>query len=318
VLIVLLAACWSLVPAVVCARRLYKLNGWRGWGAVLGLVFGPLGVAALNVYSTLLYRAVIAEHLHPRRRSSARHTARGDWQPTPPGFVFSVRGDLLSLACLWAAAFLGVALFANSTAHQPGGTDISGSRQTQTPASATPAASNAAPATTGIPVALGSDRGAAQAFDRRTGGPATDEPGHMAVLGATPGGVSGQVEGAQATTTAATQTASPAQPADGNTAPPTNTPAPTPEPSAPPKPTATAAAAGSVELVRLVLPPGVRAHGTVSGAGSTTTLAITCADCSYEQANERLRAASVRANLKAAGIRVVVVVSRQDSWTFIL
>jgi hypothetical protein len=70
--------------------------------------------------------------------------------------------------------------------------------------------------------------------------------------------------------------------------------------------------------MRLIVPSSLKAHGAISGAGSTTTLTIACADCTRELAADRLSAASTRAAIKAAGVRIVVLINGQDSWTFML
>jgi hypothetical protein len=311
VLWVLLAACWAVVPAFVCERRVRALGGGRVWGAALGVVFGPLGVAAVNVYGTLLYRALIAAHL-PRRAPHAPPEHRA-WQPAPPRFVFSARADLLALACLWAAAFLAGALYNSGPAEQTAATNAGRApRRTQATAPA------AAPTADTPTAPLSTERNPPQTFERPAGNaPSAAEPGRLSVLGAAAATAAGSPENAPVADATA-QTTATVQPVGVGPTPTVNAATPTPEPTASVKPAASAGGASAPELVRLVLPPGLKAHGTISGAGSTTTLAITCADCAYEQAGERLHAAGVRAALKAAGIRVVVVVSRQDSWTFIL
>jgi hypothetical protein len=68
----------------------------------------------------------------------------------------------------------------------------------------------------------------------------------------------------------------------------------------------------------LVVPANLKAHGTISGMGSATTLTIACADCTHELGAERLSDASARAAIKAAGVHIVVLINGQDSWTFML
>jgi hypothetical protein len=63
---------------------------------------------------------------------------------------------------------------------------------------------------------------------------------------------------------------------------------------------------------------GYRVHATLSGDAQTTTLALSCATLTRELGNQVLGSRQTREALKAAGIRIVVMINGQESWTYML
>lgn len=107
-----------------------------------------------------------------------------------------------------------------------------------------------------------------------------------------------------------------------------------PEASAPPmpSPTATASAAPppdskapaqsresvASEAARNLVSMGHKVHASVSGAGSSTTLSLSGASLTREAGNRLLGNGRLRQSLKSAGVRIVVMINGQESWTYIL
>lgn len=109
-----------------------------------------------------------------------------------------------------------------------------------------------------------------------------------------------------------------AQPAPG--APAT---AATPQPNAPPTPQPSKAPAPSradavAEVARDLASRGHRVHAALSGDPQTATLSLTGATLTREAGNQLLGNGRLRGALKTAGVRIVVVMNGEQSWTYML
>ena len=306
--LLLLIACWVIAPALICERRLRALHLGRGWGLIVGCVFGPLGVAAINIYISLQCLS------HRTRR-----TEMGPWQPSGAGVPgerhkLSMRDDALALVCLWTAVLLGSTLWTID--------DLNPTAQTTTPTASHSQQSSGSAQGAGPTALQISGATAATSVEGLSSQPLSQTTRPAAVLnGSKEQALSGErqavatlpVTGGEGNENAAS-TAPPAQPAPSAAAQSGGTAQGASMPQA--KPTGAGASAG--ELMRLIVPSNLKAHGTISGSGSGTTLTIACAECTYELVAGRLRSGSARSIIKAAGVRVVVLVNGQDSRTFML
>jgi hypothetical protein len=63
---------------------------------------------------------------------------------------------------------------------------------------------------------------------------------------------------------------------------------------------------------------GHRVHASVSGDAQTSTLSLSGATLTREAGNQILGNARLRQALKSAGVRIVVMVNGQESWTYML
>ena len=99
------------------------------------------------------------------------------------------------------------------------------------------------------------------------------------------------------------------------------------QPQATPAVSAASLAAGAAQsarprtagyLARPLSLMGHRVHATLSGEGQSTTLSVTGATLTREDAVRWIGSGGARRELKAAGVRVVVVVGGSESWTFML
>jgi hypothetical protein len=109
-----------------------------------------------------------------------------------------------------------------------------------------------------------------------------------------------------------------AQPATGAPAavvtPQPNTP-PAPQPSNVPAPSRSDAVA---EVTRDLASRGHRVHAAVSGNSQSATLSLTGATLTREAGNQLLGNGRLRGALKAAGVRIVVLMNGEQSWTYML
>jgi hypothetical protein len=89
-----------------------------------------------------------------------------------------------------------------------------------------------------------------------------------------------------------------------------------------PAPTAKAPAQGResavAEVTQSLAARGQRVHASVSGDAQTSTLSLSGATLTREAGNQILGNARLRQALKTAGVRIVVMVNGQESWTYML
>ena len=93
-----------------------------------------------------------------------------------------------------------------------------------------------------------------------------------------------------------------------------NTP-PTPQPSNAPAPSRSDAVA---EVTRDLASRGHRVHAALSGDAQSATLSLTGATLTREAGNQLLGNGRLRGALRAAGVRIVVVLNGEQSWTYML
>jgi hypothetical protein len=72
------------------------------------------------------------------------------------------------------------------------------------------------------------------------------------------------------------------------------------------------------EVTRELLSQGHRVHAALSGDAQTTTLSLSGQSLTRGAGNQLLGNRRLRETLKAAGVRIVVMVNGQESWTYIL
>jgi hypothetical protein len=72
------------------------------------------------------------------------------------------------------------------------------------------------------------------------------------------------------------------------------------------------------EVTRELLAQGHRVHAALSGDAQTTTLSLSGQSLTREDGNRLLGSRRLRETLKAAGVRIVVMVNGEESWTYIL
>jgi hypothetical protein len=97
----------------------------------------------------------------------------------------------------------------------------------------------------------------------------------------------------------------------------------TPQPNAPPTPQppkapAPARADAVAEVTHDLASRGHRVHAALSGDSQSATLSLTGATLTREAGNQLLGNGRLRGALKAAGVRIVVMMNGEQSWTYML
>lgn len=92
----------------------------------------------------------------------------------------------------------------------------------------------------------------------------------------------------------------------------------TPPPAAPARPNSPARAEAVADVTRDLASKGHRVHAALSGDSQTATLSLTGATLTRAAGNQILGNGRLRGALKAAGVRIVVLVNGEESWTYIL
>ncbi|MBV8855932.1 MAG: hypothetical protein JOZ96_28705 [Acidobacteria bacterium] len=116
----------------------------------------------------------------------------------------------------------------------------------------------------------------------------------------------------------------PAPPAGNGTQPASAAPAAAPpQPNAqpapqPPKTPAPARADAIAEVTRDLAANGHRVHAALSGNAQNATLSLTGETLTREAGNQLLGNGRLRGALKAAGVRIVVLMNGEQSWTYML
>ena len=76
--------------------------------------------------------------------------------------------------------------------------------------------------------------------------------------------------------------------------------------------------AAVAEVTQSLSSSGHKVHAALSGDAQTSTLSLTGATLTREAGNQLLGNRRLREALKAAGVRIVVMVNGQESWTYML
>ncbi|HYY95608.1 MAG TPA: hypothetical protein VE713_13985, partial [Pyrinomonadaceae bacterium] len=103
----------------------------------------------------------------------------------------------------------------------------------------------------------------------------------------------------------------------------TSAPSPSPAqgiaaPSANARASAQSREAAVSEVTRALSSQGQKVHAALSGDAQTSTLSLSGESLTREAGNQLLGNRRLRETLKAAGVRIVVMVNGQESWTYIL
>jgi len=306
---------WAVVPGLI--------TGWmrreRGRsflpGLLVGVLLGPLGI--------LITLALI--YFDERREARGQRRGRGRavriFYDVPVvgrlhvSTVWALAG-LATFLCLWMVGGIGYEFYRTSLLPEDRGGDAPATAGTVNDKKMAEANSSAvaAPAETKLTASAQSN---------------TSSQARTALIGnisAQPAQASG---GASRSENSSTQ---PAQPASTDAAvgtatgaPGSNSPATAPSPKSEggatasnAKATAPSREAAVSEVTQTLSLSGHKVHASLSGDARTTTLSLTGATLTREVGNQLLGNRRLRESLKAAGVRIVVVVNGQESWTYML
>ena len=304
---------WAVVPGLITGWMLGERGRSFLPGLLLGVVCGPLGILG----------ALAFIYVSDRRRARGRANVRG--RAMRVFYEIPVVGRL-HVSTVWALA--GLATFL--CLWMVGGISYEFYRAELTPA-AMPEQEQQAASGAASPRALVDSTSAAgqQAADPRLNAQAntsaqtrsglvgnfSTQPGHATQAGTRadnsptgwpppqPGAVGPAAPVAQQQGTLAS----------GPSVPPATA---TPPPAA--RPPGQARAEAVAEVTRDLASRGHRVHAALSGDSQTATLSLTGATLTRAAGNQILGNGRLRGALKAAGVRIVVLVNGEESWTYIL
>lgn len=317
--LVLLFIFWAVVPGLITGWMFRERGRPFAPGLLLGTVCGPVGILAALAF---LYAA---ERRYARERKAGRARAVRVFYDIPVvgrlhvSTVWALAG-LATFLCLWMVGGIGYDLYSERL------------EQAQPEA----AAAEAVEATPGAPqaregTAPNTPRAAASANDSRAAAPAqegiTNQP-RAALLGnisAQPGQATNANARPDNSASAVVQPTWPDASAAARTSrPEAKVSAPSPPLPAAGAPAASAKAPGPSreatvsEVTRALSSQGHRVHAALSGDAQTSTLSLSGESLTREAGNQLLGNRRLRESLKAAGVRIVVMVNGQESWTYIL
>jgi hypothetical protein len=305
---------WAVVPGLITGWMLRERGRSFMPGLLIGAVCGPLGILGVL---TFIYFA-------DRRRARAHANVRG--RAVRVFYEVPVVGRL-HVSTVWALA--GVATFL--CLWMIGGITYESYRAEQnpdsTPEQARPSTVEVAQASALLPTGTPTEKQtsdsklteqaqantSAQARSALLGN-FSGQPGQPAAAGAPPSNSATSFQPVGGTS--GVPVAPPAQPAPGASGPSVMPQTNAPPPSAPTQPAAQTRADTVADVTRELASRGHRVHAALSGDSQTATLSVAGATLTREAGNQLL--SRMRGSLKAVGVRVVVVMNGEQSWTYIL
>jgi hypothetical protein len=314
-IVLLVIIFWVIVPGLLTGWMLREHGRSFAWGLVPGALLGPLGILLTLgfVYAT-------------DRRPRGRHA--GHAHGFRPFYNFPFVGRLhvstawslagvVAFLCAWMIGGLGYEFY---TARQRLAEEAAGGRVAQAGPGRTQTGTPGNVAANQLQPAQKPSAAAQNSTARPPEGPllsdlATQSGQSAQVGGGRPGDLPAQPR--QTPTTAATGlglvAAAPQPPSEAAPAAPS---APSPETLPPPPAPSREAAVG--EVTRSLGAGGHRVHAAVSGDAQTATLSVSGSTLTRQAATQLLGNGRTRQALKGAGIRIVVFVNGEESWTYIL
>jgi hypothetical protein len=321
--LVLLAIFWAVVPGLITGWMFRERGRRFAPGLLLGFVFGPVGIlAALAFISVAERRHARAERRHARGRPSPRGLAVRVFYDIPVvgrlhvSTVWALAG-LATFLCLWMVGGIGYELYKSGLNPAP-------SSEERAAAEATPGAPQPRerqPATTPQAGAPPNDsKGAAPSQENLSTQPRaallgniSAPPGQAAPANSRP--ENSQTAGGQTNPPDVYHNATRVPQVEANIGEP---PPPAPPSVAPARATAQTREAAVSEVTRELSSQGHRVHAALSGDAQTSTLSLSGQTLTRAAGNQLLGNRRLRESLKAAGVRIVVMVNGQESWTYIL
>jgi hypothetical protein len=315
--LVLLFIFWAVVPGLITGWMFRERGRRFAPGLLLGTVCGPLGILAALAF---IYAA---ERRDARGRTSTHARAVRVFYDIPVvgrlhvSTVWALAG-LATFLCLWMVGGIGYDLYSehlNQTPQQeaaaqatPGTPQFKEHSAANTPQAGTPSNDSrvAGPAQEGLPA---QQRAALL-------GNISGQPGQAAPANARSDNSSNA--GVQPSWPDTSAAAKPSQPEAKTSAPSPSPPQGAAAPASNVKASAQSRDNAVSEVTRALSSQGQRVHAALSGDAQTSTLSLSGESLTREAGNQLLGNRRLRETLKAAGVRIVVMVNGQESWTYIL
>ena len=309
---------WAVVPGLITGWMLRERGRRFLPGLILGVFCGPLGIVA----------ALAFIYFSDRRR--ARRHRRGHGRAVRVFYDIPVVGrlhvstvwalaGLATFLCLWMVGGITYEFYRNGlgpAAREELREVAAGVPKAKGLVEGAPPAGRQAPEQAANAQAQGGQTSAqgraallgnvsAQAEERSGQGPAGQERAAPILNPLPPGEVGQPLIPPQTGAVAVGQTTLPAVPSAPGAAPPARAPARSRD-------------AAVSELTRDLASKGHRVHAALSGDAQTTTLSVSGATLTRSAGNQLLGNSRLRSALKTAGVRIVVMVNGEESWTYIL
>jgi hypothetical protein len=300
---------WAVVPGLITGWMRRERGRSFAPGLLLGAVFGPFGILATLAF---IY---FAERSAARRRRPKHGRAVRVFYDIPVvgrlhvSTVWALAG-LATFLCLWMIGGIGYEFYRTGllTEESGGGATARAVREKKT---SDANSSAVAPSAESKLTSSAQANNSAQTRAALLGNIST-QPGQAATS-------------ASRSENSSSQTGQPTSSDAGNTLalvsqPGANSTAPTPSPSAaaPAKAPSQSREGAVAEVTQILSSGGHRVHASLSGDAQTTTLSLSGATLTREAGNQLLGNRRLRETLKAAGVRIVVMVNGQESWTYML
>jgi hypothetical protein len=315
--LLLLVLFWAVVPGLIAGWMLHERGHSFVRGLLVGALCGPLGILATLAFIYFSDRKAARTRKHGRGRAFRVFYDVPVVGRLHVSTVWALAG-LATFLCAWMIGGIAYEVYWTDRDNQPGARDAetaAAGLQTGSKSSAgqtTPAGSPASDAKQMTPTQSNTASqtrtallGNIAAQPLQPSGPRADnsstQPDRPASNGASDASAAAPRPEAGATEASAATGA---------------TDSPTPAPVA--KTPAQGRESAVAEVTQSLASRGHRVHASLSGDTQTSTLSLSGATLTREAGNQLLGNARLRQTLKSAGVRIVVMVNGQESWTYML
>jgi hypothetical protein len=310
---------WAVVPGLITGWMLGERGRSFLPGLLLGAVCGPLGILAALVFIYASDRRRARDRQHVRGRAVRVFYEIPVVGRLHVSTVWALAG-LATFLCLWMVGGISYEFYRAglSPSAEPEGGGPAASESARPNALVEPArAGGGQPAD----ARLGAQAQANASAQTRSAlvGNLSNQTGQPAQVGGRADNISTGWQPPQSPQTGPTPTAGQQQQAASASGPPVSNAPPGNAPAAPPaRPPAQSRAEAIAEVTRDLASRGHRVHAALSGDSRTATLSLTGATLTRATGNQILGNSQLRGALKAAGVRIVVLLNGEESWTYIL
>ncbi|HVF68064.1 MAG TPA: hypothetical protein VM914_10385 [Pyrinomonadaceae bacterium] len=315
--LLLLVLFWAVVPGLIAGWMLHERGRsfWRG--LLVGAICGPLGILATLAFIYFSDRKAARRHKHGRGRAFRVFYEVPVVGRLHVSTVWALAG-LATFLCAWMIGGIAYEVYLTGGGDAFDAREASAGLQTDSKPRAGQTAQAGSPVL-GAPdpkqTANAQGNSSAQLRTSLVGNVAAQAPQPVAGRANNSLNQPGQpaTQGASDASTALSRPDSGANaPTSASGAANTPTPAPTAKPSAQGRESAVA------DVTQTLASRGHRVHASVSGDAQTSTLSLSGATLTREAGNQLLGSGRLRQALKSAGVRIVVMVNGQESWTYML
>ena len=304
---------WAVVPGLITGWMRRERGRSFFPGLLIGLVFGPFGILATLAF---IY---FAERRDARRRRPRHGRAVRVFYDIPVvgrlhvSTVWALAG-LATFLCLWMIGGIGYEFYRTNLLPEDsdGGPQAAAVREKKTSDANSSAVAPSADSKLNSPA---QSNNSAQTRAALLGNIST-QPGQPATSASHSENSSAQT-GQTTSSDAGNPVSLVSQPGASATVPAPSPPVPAAS-AAPARAPAQSREAAVAEVTQLLNASGHRVHASLSGDAQTTTLSLSGATLTREAGNQLLGNRRLRETLKAAGVRIVVMVNGQESWTYML